>query len=59
MATNIISKKLSRVFTHPTRAAENALCYRDKMRVRGYTADIRQTEGVYPEIFAVDVLRKK
>jgi len=58
MATNIVSKSLSRVYTHPTRAMENAQAYADKMRAKGYRVDIRPT-NYSPQAVMVDVMRKR
>lgn len=59
MGTNIISKKHSRLFTHPKNAKTNAERYRDKMVTKGYQVDVRELEYVYPPCYMVDVMRKK
>jgi hypothetical protein len=59
MGTNIVSKKLSKVFYHLTRARQNAQRYADKMRNKGYEVIVAPDMGVEPPIYRVDVLRKK
>jgi len=60
MGTNIVSKKLSRVFLHPTKAKENADRYAGKMRARGYKVYVRPGPSlINPKFYVVDVMRKK
>lgn len=56
---HIVSKTWSRVFTHHTRAQEYANNYADKMRAKGYVADVIPFQDVYPNAYRVDVMRKK
>lgn len=59
MSTNIISKTLSRIYYHPTKAKERADAYAEKMKDRGYEVHIRESKNVYPPYYTVDVVRKK
>lgn len=59
LGTNIISKTLSRVYYHPTRAKQYAEAYAEKMRAREYEVYVRPHEEVYPPYYRVDVYRKK
>jgi len=59
MGTNFISKKLSRVYTHPIWAKEYAEVYAEKMRARGYVVTVKPSDSVYPLTYLVEVLRKR
>ena len=58
METNIVSKSLSKLYTHPTRAMEHAQAYADKMREKGYRVDVRPN-NYSPQAVRVDVMRKR
>lgn len=59
MGTNIISKTLSRVYRHPTKAKQFADAYAEKMRARGYEVQIVPSVHIWPVYYMVDVLRKR
>jgi hypothetical protein len=58
MGTNIINSKLSRTYTHHTRAKEFAEAYAKKMRKNGYTVEVLPA-NYSPDAFLVEVMRKR